>query len=152
MEEGSNEAAPHLLVSSHQINPPPPFFPDRRQPPIGLSTPAVFKALDLDKLSKEDPRALLDAFTSRMGKGQAVPPEFFVNDLEPPAFQCIPDLKRIKDRLLVRAFALALALALVWLPPPVHLPRLYMCLHHLAGRLLSSRNNPSTPLHTHLRT
>jgi 4-diphosphocytidyl-2-C-methyl-D-erythritol kinase len=62
----------------------------------------VFKALDLDKLSKEDPRFLLDSFTTRMGKGQPVPPEHFVNDLEPPAFQCIPDLKKIKDRLLVR--------------------------------------------------
>lgn len=63
----------------------------------------MFKALDLSKLSKEDPRALLVSFTSRMAQGENVPPEHFVNDLEPPAFQCIPDLKRIKDRLLVRS-------------------------------------------------
>lgn len=63
----------------------------------------MFKALDLNALSKEDPRFLLDSFTSRMGRGEPVPPEHFVNDLEPPAFQCIPDLKKIKDRLLVRA-------------------------------------------------
>lgn len=62
----------------------------------------MFKALDLNKLSKEDPRFLLDSFTARMGKGEPVPPAHFVNDLEPPAFQCIPDLKKIKDRLLVR--------------------------------------------------
>lgn len=63
----------------------------------------MFKALDLNALSKEDPRFLLDSFTSRMGRGEPVPPEHFVNDLEPPAFQCIPDLKKIKDRLLVCA-------------------------------------------------
>lgn len=62
----------------------------------------MFKALDLNKLSKEDPRALLDSFASRMGRGEPVPPKHFVNDLEPPAFQCIPELKKIKDRLLVR--------------------------------------------------
>lgn len=75
------------------------------KPPIGLSTPAVFKALDLNALSKEDPRALLSAFTTRLGKGEPVPPSLYVNDLEPPAFQCIPGLKTIKESLLSKGFA-----------------------------------------------
>eukprot|EP00624_Nannochloropsis_granulata_P006756 evm.model.NODE_51261_length_21574_cov_29.278948.3 len=74
------------------------------KPPIGLSTPAVFKALDLNALSKEDPRALLSAFTTRLGKGEPIPPSLYVNDLEPPAFQCIPRLKTIKDSLLSKGF------------------------------------------------
>ena len=64
---------------------------------MGLSTPAVFKALassewangGVDTRSTMDPKALL---------GMHVDPsdasiEKYVNDLEPPAFQCLPDLK-----------------------------------------------------------
>lgn len=76
--------------------------PFASQPPIGLSTPAVFKALDLNALSKEDPRHLLESFTTKLRAGQPVPPHHYVNDLEPPAFTCIPELKTIKQRLLVR--------------------------------------------------
>ena len=60
----------------------------------------MFKALDLNALSKEDPRALLSSFTTLLGQGQPVPPSLYINDLEPPAFQCIPRLKTIKDALL----------------------------------------------------
>ncbi len=52
------------------------------KPPEGLSTPEVFRALDLDRRSTADPLELL----SGLGKGRAVP-DLCVNDLEAPAFQ-----------------------------------------------------------------
>jgi homoserine kinase len=58
----------------------------------------------LNNLSKEDPRALLASFTTKLGAGQPVPPQDYVNDLEPPAFSCIPRLKEIKDALLAKGF------------------------------------------------
>ncbi len=51
------------------------------KPPVGLSTPEIFKALDLTRRSTVDPEVLLSA----MGKGQ-VDRECCVNDLEQPAF------------------------------------------------------------------
>lgn len=51
------------------------------KPAIGLSTPAIFKALDLSLASQADPRGLLDQLTSS-GLSQAV----CINDLERPAF------------------------------------------------------------------
>ena len=66
------------------------------KPDIGLSTPAVFKALDYDKLSDKDPKELLSTFLADVS---AVPEELFINDLEPPAFKCVPELKKLKDEL-----------------------------------------------------
>ncbi len=51
------------------------------KPPVGLATPAIFKALDLARRSDADPRALLAAMAER-GMEQALA----VNDLEQPAF------------------------------------------------------------------
>lgn len=85
--------------SPHPL-PPPPSLPS--QPPLGLSTPAVFKALDLGKLSPRDPRELLTTFRSRLSGDKGPDPNDFVNDLEPPAFQCVPELAQIKNKLLVR--------------------------------------------------
>lgn len=51
------------------------------KPPVGLSTPEIFKALDLGKRSEADPKALLRAMRLR-GAQQ----ELCVNDLEQPAF------------------------------------------------------------------
>mmetsp|Transcript_42203 Transcript_42203/g.112642 ORF Transcript_42203/g.112642 Transcript_42203/m.112642 type:complete len:458 (-) Transcript_42203:32-1405(-) len=78
------------------------------KPEVGLSTPAVFKALassewangGVDTRSTMDPKALL---------GMHVDPsdtsiEKYVNDLEPPAFECLPDLKALKERLLGYGF------------------------------------------------
>lgn len=68
------------------------------KPNIGLSTPAVFKALEYDKLSTVDAdNTLLPAFLKGI---DTVPDEYFINDLEFPAFKCLPELKQLKDELL----------------------------------------------------
>jgi 4-diphosphocytidyl-2-C-methyl-D-erythritol kinase len=68
------------------------------KPDIGLSTPAVFKALNYDELSKLDAdETLLPCFVR--GNIDQVPAEYFVNDLEPPAFRCVPELKALKEEL-----------------------------------------------------
>lgn len=67
------------------------------KPNVGLSTPAVFKALDYDLLSTQDPEILLNEF---MEKGvHGVEGFSFVNDLEPPAFTCVPLLASLKEEL-----------------------------------------------------
>jgi len=67
------------------------------KPNVGLSTPAVFKALQYDKLSTLDAKdVLLPAFLKGV---DTVPDEYFINDLEPPAFSCLPELKALKDEL-----------------------------------------------------
>ena len=80
----------------------PPLSPGTKlsivKPDLGLSTPSVFRALDYDKLSDVDPDALLDAFLK--GGVVAIDDGHYVNDLEPPAFVCLPELKALKDRLL----------------------------------------------------
>lgn len=58
------------------------------KPAMGLSTPEVFRTLDLAKLSKEDPEILLDGFLSGNG--------LMINDLEAPAFFLMPLLKAFK--------------------------------------------------------
>lgn len=65
------------------------------KPPVGLSTPAIFKSLDLDRRSTADPLQLLSDMTS---KG-AITPELCVNDLEQPAFDNLPELLQLKQRL-----------------------------------------------------
>lgn len=67
------------------------------KPNVGLSTPAVFRALEYDKLSDLDAKeTLLPAFLKDI---ETVPNEYFINDLEPPAFKCLPELKALKDEL-----------------------------------------------------
>jgi len=71
------------------------------KPYRGLSTPLVFKTLAASEYSTlrrdADPRSLLESF----GDGsRAAPLSDYVNDLEPPAFECEPVLARIKERLL----------------------------------------------------
>lgn len=68
------------------------------KPNIGLSTPSVFRALDYRKLSTIDPdNVLLPTFLKGIFQ---VPTEMFVNDLEDPAFRCIPELLSLKSELL----------------------------------------------------
>lgn len=68
------------------------------KPDVGLSTPAVFKALDYDKLSDLDAdKTLLPKFLDGIDD---VPDSYFINDLEAPAFSCVPQLKELKDELL----------------------------------------------------
>uniref|UniRef100_A0A7S3XCH6 GHMP kinase N-terminal domain-containing protein n=1 Tax=Picocystis salinarum TaxID=88271 RepID=A0A7S3XCH6_9CHLO len=64
------------------------------KPPVGLSTPEIFRALDLDRRSTADPRELLD----RLSK-EGCKPDITVNDLEQPAFSTLPALRMLKDRL-----------------------------------------------------
>jgi 4-diphosphocytidyl-2-C-methyl-D-erythritol kinase len=65
------------------------------KPPIGLSTPAIFKALDLSRRSTVDPRALLQQLEA-LGR---MTPELCVNDLEQPAYDTLPELLQLKQRL-----------------------------------------------------
>ncbi|GKY92029.1 hypothetical protein MPSEU_000174500 [Mayamaea pseudoterrestris] len=69
---------------------------------IGLSTPAVFQALDYNELSDMDPdEMLLPAFAQDLAQ---VDNRFFVNDLEAPAFRVAPALANIKQALLQHGF------------------------------------------------
>lgn len=65
------------------------------KPNVGLSTPAVFKALEYDKLSKENPETLLEEFLQK-GVQEA---SSYINDLERPAFTCVPLLASLKEEL-----------------------------------------------------
>jgi 4-diphosphocytidyl-2-C-methyl-D-erythritol kinase len=68
------------------------------KPAIGLSTPSVFQALQHDQLSTVDPdELLLPAFLKGIDQ---VPDDLFINDLEPPAFTCLPELAALKQELL----------------------------------------------------
>jgi len=68
------------------------------KPNLGLSTPKVFKALDYDQLSTEDPQMLCDLF---LKEGVVnTDDKYYINDLEQPAFDCLPELKALKDELL----------------------------------------------------
>lgn len=66
------------------------------KPPIGLSTPTIFKALDLDRRSTEDPKDILRGLCN----DSKVLPKYVVNDLEQPAFDCLPELKQLKEDLI----------------------------------------------------
>lgn len=68
------------------------------KPNVGLSTPTVFQSLDYGLLSHMDPEYLLHEFTT---KGvESVPSSLYINDLEPPAFSNLPELKALKEQLL----------------------------------------------------
>jgi 4-diphosphocytidyl-2-C-methyl-D-erythritol kinase len=81
------------------------------KPPIGLSTPQIFKALDLDRRSKADPRALLDGLAA----ARRVAPPLCVNDLEQPAFDVLPALKELKDKLAAAGGAGGAPFDAVWM-------------------------------------
>ncbi len=66
------------------------------KPPVGLSTPEVFRALDLARRSTADPLDLLRGLAAR----GAIDPELCVNDLEQPAFDVLPSLAQLKQRLI----------------------------------------------------
>lgn len=65
------------------------------KPPVGLATPKIFKSLDLSKRSTEDPLKLLEG----LGKSKVMPQSLAVNDLEQPAFDNLPELLALKQRL-----------------------------------------------------
>lgn len=67
------------------------------KPSEGLSTPEIFKSLGLqpgEELPGPDPPELLSSMQSR-----GMHPELCINDLEPPAFNALPALGSIKQRL-----------------------------------------------------
>ncbi|XP_030522545.1 4-diphosphocytidyl-2-C-methyl-D-erythritol kinase, chloroplastic [Rhodamnia argentea] len=65
------------------------------KPPQACSTAEVYKRLQLDKTSNVDPLALLEKL-SKDGISQDV----CINDLEAPAFEVLPSLKRLKQRIM----------------------------------------------------
>lgn len=68
------------------------------KPDLGLSTPKVFAALDYNQLSEEDPEGLRDIF---LKEGVvSTDDKYYINDLEQPAFDCLPELKALKEELL----------------------------------------------------
>nr|GLL43285.1 4-diphosphocytidyl-2-C-methyl-D-erythritol kinase, chloroplastic/chromoplastic [Ipomoea trifida] len=64
------------------------------KPPEACSTAEVYKRLQLDKSSKVDPSILLDKILKN-----GVSQDVCVNDLEPPAFEVLPSLRRLKQRI-----------------------------------------------------
>lgn len=68
------------------------------KPQQACPTGEVYKRLWLDKTSNADPLQLLDKI-SRDGISQDV----CINDLEPPAFEVLPSLKRLKQRIIAAA-------------------------------------------------
>ena len=73
------------------------------KPDVGLSTPEVFKALKYDELSDADPEELLKRFVEDgviIKGGGEEGEDKYVNDLEGPAFRCLPELGRLKVELM----------------------------------------------------
>jgi len=89
------------------LTPLPPLPPQRLyifKPSVGLSTAAVFRALDLTTLSPADPERLLEMFQKAMPTVAAAPSSAFVNDLQLPAFQVAPELADLQNELLGYGF------------------------------------------------
>lgn len=70
------------------------------KPPEGVSTPEVFRRLDLTALKASDPEAILHQFID--GR-----PQFF-NDLEAPVLALMPSLHNLKTKLLGSGFSTVL--------------------------------------------
>jgi hypothetical protein len=79
------------------VEPPLPFSTPLLlvKPPMGLSTPEIFRALDLGRRSAADPQRLL----TDMAAARRAEPRLCVNDLEQPAFDVLPALAALKWRL-----------------------------------------------------
>ncbi|XP_022988144.1 4-diphosphocytidyl-2-C-methyl-D-erythritol kinase, chloroplastic-like [Cucurbita maxima] len=65
------------------------------KPQEACSTAEVYKRLRLDQTSKVDPLSLLDKITKN-----GISQDVCINDLEPPAFEVLPSLKRLKQRII----------------------------------------------------
>lgn len=82
---------------------PLPFPPDLPvylvKPSYGLSTPKVFKVLNLSATNQIDPQALLDDFRTK-----GIDHQSWVNDLESPAFEVSPELGLLKEFISSDAF------------------------------------------------
>ncbi|KAG6588141.1 4-diphosphocytidyl-2-C-methyl-D-erythritol kinase, chloroplastic-like isoform X2 [Cucurbita moschata] len=64
------------------------------KPQEACSTAEVYKRLRLDRTSDVDPLSLLDKITKN-----GISQDVCINDLEPPAFEVLPSLKRLKQRI-----------------------------------------------------
>lgn len=65
------------------------------KPQEACSTAEVYKRLRLDQTSNVDPLSLLDKITKN-----GISQDVCINDLEPPAFEVLPSLKRLKQRII----------------------------------------------------
>ncbi|XP_072993970.1 4-diphosphocytidyl-2-C-methyl-D-erythritol kinase, chloroplastic [Typha latifolia] len=65
------------------------------KPQEACSTAEVYKRLRLDQTSSIDPLTLLKEITQN-----GISQDFCINDLEPPAFDVLPSLKRLKKRII----------------------------------------------------
>lgn len=65
------------------------------KPPQACSTAEVYKHLRLDQTSKVDPITLLEKISKNR-----ISQDVCINDLEPPAFEVLPSLKRLKQRII----------------------------------------------------
>lgn len=79
-------------------NVPPPVALDIPmvliKPQQACSTAEVYKRLRLDQTSKVDPLALLEKISTN-----GISQDVCINDLEPPAFEVLPSLRRLKQRI-----------------------------------------------------
>ncbi|CAM6127280.1 unnamed protein product [Calypogeia fissa] len=77
---------------------PSPFDPSTPmvliKPPEECSTPEIFKNFKLSDSSQADPEELLDSVIKH-----GITQSLCINDLEAPAFQVLPSLKQLKDRI-----------------------------------------------------
>lgn len=67
------------------------------KPKEGLSTPLVFKTLNLNNLHPIRPWQVLKVFREK-GPLHAAKNDMLINDLEPPAFTCLPSLSELKAK------------------------------------------------------
>lgn len=72
------------------------------KPKEGLSTPLVFKNLQLKACSRADPRALLFQMLDDLDAAE------FVNDLEDSSFKVLPRLRTLKEKLYAQGFNVSL--------------------------------------------
>ena len=66
------------------------------KPPLGLSTKHVFGKLNVSQLPNRDPEAALSTFYQTK--------HHYFNDLEYPVFEMLPELAKLKEKLLVSGF------------------------------------------------
>lgn len=65
------------------------------KPPEGCSTAEVYKRLRLDQTSKVDPLTLLERISQ-----EGISQDVCINDLESPAFEVLPTLRRLRQRVI----------------------------------------------------
>ncbi|XP_062224012.1 4-diphosphocytidyl-2-C-methyl-D-erythritol kinase, chloroplastic-like [Phragmites australis] len=65
------------------------------KPPEACSTTEVYKRFRLEQTSRADPLTLLKEITQN-----GISQDVCVNDLEPPAFEVLPSLKKVKKRII----------------------------------------------------